>query len=663
MRTSTRFARRQHSLARLYSGWTFPQSKGASDSHACAPFTIKALECPASSLIRSGTVPPDSSQLTRIRHIPALDGLRGLALLGVLMFHANGALAGGYLGVDLFFVLSGYLITSLLFAERRETGRIALSAFWMRRARRLFPALLSLMPVVAIYARYFARADELRTLRAQALAALAYVANWQAIFQHKSYWSLFSAPSPLEHTWSLSIEEQFYVVWPLLVSLLLKRGSARTLLVASLLLAAISMFSMALLFDARDTTRVYLGTDTRMAGMLLGAALATRVAPGHRFSPAATRALDVAGLLAAVALGTAWCVLRGTDAFLYRGGFWLTEVAGLLLITCAISGSRSIVARVLAVRPLTLLGTISYGVYLWHWPVNVFLTTERVHVTGLGLHVLRFSLTFAIAIASYYLLELPIRRRGVPFSRPQYIVPAALALTVLLVVNATHAEGRYAPLAQRRVPSAPSPEQVRFRIAVFGDSTANSLGWGLRNLQQAGLAVELEGKDGCNMLSESACESSHWVERVRELRPDVSLVYLAGAFLHGFQVNRDWHTACRADWDDKLARVLARRLRDLQLEGGRVFAATIPYPVGPYESDPKDRQDFHARVDCINAVVRSAVSALPGVGLIEIGPRLCPGGVCQQDVGAIELVRPDGVHFSIDASRTLVHWVHDELRR
>src|SRR6478609_9428250 len=262
-----------------------------------------------------------------MRHVPALDGLRGIALLGVLLFHANGALAGGYLGVDLFFVLSGFLITSLLLAERRETGRIALGPFWIRRARRLFPALLSLMPVVAIYGRYFARKEELLTVRAQALAALAYVANWQAIFRHQSYWQLFAAPSPLEHTWSLSIEEQFYVVWPLLVSLLLRRRTARTLLGVCLLLSALSMAAMLFFFDPGNTTRAYLGTDTRMTGILFGAALATVISPNQHFAARTVRVLDVGGLFAALGLAVAWTCLRGTDPFLYRGGFWLTELA------------------------------------------------------------------------------------------------------------------------------------------------------------------------------------------------------------------------------------------------------------------------------------------------------------------------------------------------
>ena len=600
----------------------------------------------------------------RLRHVPALDGLRGLALLGVLLFHANGALPGGYLGVDLFFVLSGFLITSLLLAEQRETGRIALGPFWIRRARRLFPALLSLMPVVAIYGRYFARKEELLTVRAQALAALAYVANWQAIFRHQSYWQLFAAPSPLEHTWSLSIEEQFYVIWPLLVSLVLRRYGGRTLLGVCLVLSALSMAAMTSLFDPGNTTRAYLGTDTRMAGILFGAALATLISPNDRFGPRTVRALDAGGLLAVLGLGVAWATLRGTNPFLYRGGFWLTEIGALLLIACGIAGERSLVARALAIPPLTWLGTISYGVYLWHWPVNVFLSTERTHLHGFGLHALRFALTFAIAIVSYRFLEQPIRKHGVPFNRPLYIVPAAVALSVFLIVHATYAEGRSEPLApSAQLPSSGSaPEFVRFRIAVFGDSTANSLGWSLRNLHGQGVAVELMGKDGCNML-EDTCEGSRWVEQVQAIHPNASIVYLAGVFLYGFHVNGEWHTACRPDWDAKLDRVLALRLAALAHEGGLVFTATVPYPVGPYENDSNDRREFHERVDCINAVIRKSVAAVPGVRLLDVGSELCPAGVCQQDVGASEAIRPDGVHFSIDASKGLAHWVYEELRR
>ena len=596
-----------------------------------------------------------------MRHVPALDGLRGLALLGVLFFHANGALPGGYLGVDLFFVLSGYLITSLLLAEQRETGRIALSNFWVRRARRLFPALLSLMPAVAIYARYFARTEELQPLRAQALAALAYVANWQTILAHRSYWQLFAAPSPLEHTWSLSIEEQFYVLWPLLVTYLLKRFSSRALLGVSLVLSALSMAAMFFLFTPENSTRAYLGTDTRMAGILLGAALATLISPSQTFRARTVRWLDGLGALSLLGLGFAWYKLRGGNPFLYHGGFWLTELGALVLIVCAVAGPQSYVARVLALRPLTLLGTISYGVYLWHWPVNVCMTAQRVHVHGLALYALRFAVTFAIAIASYWCLERPIRRNGVPFNRPLLVVPAAILLSVFLVVHATYAgEGRAssAPSTFAQVSAFPE-EDVRYRVLLFGDSTANSLGWGLRSLHEEGVGIELLGKDGCNMLTTSACEAAHWGEQVRKLHPNVSLVYLAGAFLYGFSVQGSWHTACRPDWNAQFKTALSKGLTDLRREPGDVYVSTIPYPLGPYEDEP----EMHERAVCINTLIRKVAGAVPGVRLLDVGNHLCPNGVCQQDIGLKEPIRPDGVHFDIESAHDVSRWVYEQLRR
>ena len=152
----------------------------------------------------------------RMQHQPALDGLRGAAVAGVLLFHA-GHLRGGYLGVDVFFVLSGFLITSLLLAEGARTGTVALGAFWARRARRLLPALLAVLAFVAVYSLVVASAAERTTIRGDGLATLGYFANWRAIFSGTDYWALFRSPSPLEHTWSLAIEEQFYLVWPLLL--------------------------------------------------------------------------------------------------------------------------------------------------------------------------------------------------------------------------------------------------------------------------------------------------------------------------------------------------------------------------------------------------------------------------------------------------------------
>ena len=588
---------------------------------------------------------------TSIRHLPALDGLRGAALLGVLFFHANGALPGGYLGVDLFFVLSGFLITSLLLAEHRDTGRIALSAFWVRRARRLFPALLSLMPAVAIYSRFFAKPGELQGLRADALATLAYVANWRAIFSHKSYWELFAAPSLLEHTWSLAIEEQFYVAWPLVVVLVLRRRTSRSILVLALALTALSMAAMLALFDPAQVSRVYLGTDTRAAGILAGAALAAVLPPNTTFQARTVRVFDLLGTASLLGLGVAWWKLSGENPFLYRGGFWLTEIAVLVLIVCATMGPKSLVARALSIRPLTLVGTISYGVYLWHWPVIVFFTAERVHLSGLWLHVLQFATTFAIAIVSYRLLEQPIRKRGVPFGRPVYMVPAAVAFSVLLVVRATYAR----PLPSTASFSG-SQEPVTFRITLFGDSTANSLGWGIRGARKPGVGVELLGLDGCTMLWDT-CGGPQWAQQAKDLHPDATLVFLGGAFLHGLTVDGGWRKSCHAGWDSKFQSTLERGLGSLKAEEGRLWAVTVPYPLGPY-----DNATYRAEVDCINASIRAAAASIPGVQILDLAERVCPKGVCEREIDGVA-IRPDGVHYSMEGGASVSRWVLEQIQR
>jgi peptidoglycan/LPS O-acetylase OafA/YrhL len=601
-----------------------------------------------------GAIIEPSPSPARIEHVPAIDGLRGVALLGVLAFHANGALRGGYLGVDLFFVLSGYLITRLLLAEHGATGRVALWSFWVRRARRLFPALLALMPAIGLYAHFIATPTELAGIRADAVATLAYVANWHAILSQRSYWELFLAPSPLEHTWSLAIEEQFYLVWPLIVVVVLRRFGARGLFVVALSLAVLSMLAMAALFDPARTMRVYYGTDTRAAAILAGAAFAC-VRPSAPLTGGVTsRLLDVSGVFALAGLAWVWSSIDGRDFLLYRGGFWLAEALSLVLLACAIAPRQGVVARLLSFAPLRALGLVSYGAYLWHWPVNLVLTAERCHVHGLALHALRAAVTLGIAALSYRFLEQPIRRRGLPFGAPRVVVPLAFATACLVVMIGAwpRPPSRIAttpsPALTSKVPAAPVP--VRLRVRVLGDSTGNALGWMLKSVAAPDIEVELRAKDGLNLIF-----ADHIRWNAKDDGVDVTLVGVGGAFLYGIHVRGKWTLACHTRWNSLFEEGLDLHLADLANSKSELWLATAPYPLGPY-----DDQARRTQLDCINRSIRKIALKHPRFRLLDLAEMVCPKGECTREVNGLPL-RADGVHFNIAAAADLGRRVLGEL--
>ncbi len=353
--------------------------------------------------------PPGHS--ARLPYLPALDGLRALAVIAVLIYHAGLRwLPGGFLGVEIFFTISGYLITSLLLSEWRETGRIVLKHFWLRRARRLLPALFAVIILVLAYAVLFLP-DEVAGLRGDAAAAFGYSTNWYLIFSHKSYFETVGRPSMLRHLWSLAVEEQFYVLWPLAFVFAMRRWRERRVLAGVLVVALASAILMGVLYQPdMDPSRVYYGTDTRAAGILIGVALAFVWAPGRSDGLGARLPLSAIGCAALAALLVLCLKISEFDPFLYRGGFGLVALSTAILIAASVHRKGRLLQAALGSAVLRWVGLRSYGIYLWHWPVFM-LTRPQLDTTldGLPLLAVRFALTLILAELSFRLVETPVR--------------------------------------------------------------------------------------------------------------------------------------------------------------------------------------------------------------------------------------------------------------
>jgi len=345
-------------------------------------------------------------------HLRGLDGLRALAVIGVLAFHDD-RLSGGFLGVDLFFALSGFLITTLIIAELDRTDRLDLVGFWGRRLRRLLPAVMVLLVVVVVTLRSIAEPGEWIIARQDAPWAQFYAANWHQIAAGNGYWDAFAAPSVFEHLWSLAIEEQFYLMWPVVVwaAWRWRRRAAVAATTVSLFVA--SSVAMILLFDGGDPTRVYMGTDTRAFSLLAGA-MAALPAVRDRVARLATRTRRSVELVTTILLATllaSWFVIDGSDDWLFRGGLVGHSIIAAL-VAVSVPASNGLLTTLLSVRPLEYVGRLSYALYLWHWPIFVFCSPERMDTDGWRLTLVRSSSTLLFSMASYHLVEQTIRHRA-----------------------------------------------------------------------------------------------------------------------------------------------------------------------------------------------------------------------------------------------------------
>ncbi|MGZ4754860.1 MAG: acyltransferase family protein [Acidimicrobiia bacterium] len=648
---------------------------------------------------------------TAFEYQPALDGIRALAVLAVIAYHDAYVWAkGGFLGVDAFFVLSGFLITTLLVLEWQRAQSIALVAFWGRRVRRLLPALLLVILFVAIYGAIAVPPHELDRLRGDGLAGLFYVANWRFIVAGQSYFDLFTSPSPFRHLWSLAIEEQFYLVWPLVVlgCLRVARGRLRVLVGVCVVGVIGSVFLMSALFDANDPSRAYYGTDSRAHTLLVGCLLALLLLvwkPTSRQARIAVQALGVVGGLGAI---WAWYTVRDVEPGYYGIGSLVYAIAIAAVIAAAVQPGRGLVRSPLSWRPLRWIGTISYGLYLWHWPIDIWLVHWRVGFGGSALNALRLAVTFAFATASYYLVERPIRRgHFLGLRRPtlRWVAPAGI-LTVALTLMISTAGAAKAPTyfgvgvhptvcpqprpdelhaAQRALHSSPpverNPSGHRPRVLLVGDSIACSLWPGLKVVgPKAGLKVDQGAVIACGITGSelvmsavvvppNTSECSNLVhatvqDALKRSRPDVVL-WVSLWERADLKVGGRTLKAGTKAWDRAVTQRLERTLRMLRAHGARVVVASqAPAAPGRFhqiqETDEGVQDASFAR---LNQLLLQLAARHPGaVTYVDLAGKVCPGGPpCPAKVDGMTIRPFDGAHFSPQGAVWAAEWLVPSL--
>jgi peptidoglycan/LPS O-acetylase OafA/YrhL len=653
---------------------------------------------------------------TRLNYLPALDGVRAFAVIAVMMFHGGiPRMDGGFMGVDAFFVLSGFLITSLLIGEWRQTLTIKLGAFWARRARRLLPALLLMLLFVAFFAAVIVPKGTYGALRLDALSTLLYVSNWHFILINSNYFAENSATaSPLLHTWSLAVEEQFYLIWPLVVlGVMHFTRSLKALFVLCVAAAIGSAVWMYVVYDGGlNTNRAYLATDTRSQCLFIGCAIAVglvllaqrgheqgRLAKGDLWRPASNAGLAVCGALGIVgAIGAVsiWLLTTSLSSFPYSGGFFLIGLSVGAVIVAAVAAPRSIVPRFLALAPIRYVGRISYGLYIWHWPLFIWLNHQRVGLYGWQLFVVRAAVTFAVSVASFHLVERPIRMGTfVSQWRAWLVVPAGVGAVIVALIAATTTTPAVAGIpaiglgtnggTTTTSPGAPTFAQP-VRILLMGDSVALTLGLGLSDpsdQNQYGYVLSDKGILGCGVVdgpevdllgahdtTPSACNGSpltpgepevdqpwpyQWLSAMNEVKPNV-VVLLAGR----------WEVADRlyqGQWTNILNPVFAAYVKQQLNRASQVVNATgarMVFLTAPCTNEGEQPdgvpwpEDSPKRLDVYNRLVREVAAEHPTTdSVVDLFAATCPHGRYSTSIHGVAVRRSDGVHFTIAGGQYL----------
>jgi len=621
-----------------------------------------------------------------IAYSPALDGVRAICLTGVLLFHAPFSwMGGGFLGVSTFFTLSGYLITTLLIREATSSGTIGLRAFWDRRMRRLGPALWLGVTGVLLSGPYWLRADVRERLLPDALSTLLYVSNWRFQSPQYAYERLFAAPSPLQHSWSLSIEAQYYLVFPVLLALSFRLG-LRALQVGGVLLAALAVSLTAAVVDPTDSAtinHVYYGTLPRLAEPLMGGVLALALATPRGAALVDKRAqrghlLALTGFLVAAAMGALWSQTEVSSAWLYRGGFAFHALLSAIVIGITVGPSTAF-TRLLSLPPLPWLGRLSYGAYVYHWPIFVGLSPERTGLDAIPLFGLRVAATVGCAWLSYRFVEQPVRKRRVlanfpRIARASLLLPAWVAATISWQHFAEQRRLEHVRTSVAEI-AARVPIDPRLRVGSFGDSTAFLLAQPLEQWLAGVGFQQHKGRCalGCSFVSYG--EIFHWNRWTREPRycgerlsawqqrlhsVDLDLVIVTVGPWDVLTRRRLPHSTPRAFGDPIFDETFASTLDEAMAmfrDAGTAVIWIAPPPVrfGAEHWPDADRlaeANDPKRMARLRQLVREAAERWPAtLRVVDLNAYLeerTGGNVFDPEL------RPDGVHFTASAMTDIV---------
>jgi peptidoglycan/LPS O-acetylase OafA/YrhL len=647
-----------------------------------APQTRAAGPTPA----RASADPPASSR----RHITALDGMRGIAVLLVMLFHFKlGPFRGGFVGVTVFFTLSGFLICSRTLSEVGRSGRFAVADFFERRVRRLAPAAIACILGVVVLTSIVGTHEQHASVGGDAIAALANVANWRFLVHGTSYADLFAAPSPLNHFWSLAIEEQFYLVFPVVVWLALKLPRRVRVPAIALIVSAALEWSAHEASVAGNFNRFYYGTDARMTELLVGVIAALALSYWHVSVPRPPWpqrlgvAIVAAGGLATVFFGA--ITFQNGGSTYQHGGAFVIALATAALIIGGLEGSNG-VARMCSIKPLVYVGKISYGAYLYHWPIFALSGKHWGPLHGTWLGLAQLSASLLLAAVSFRYLEAPFQRRRFAKTRRSMlrgwstaIAGAAVVTVALMVFNPARGPAAFAgagtgmqiPAAVKVKPGAvvarTNAADRPLRVLVTGDSTSeveanalvsyqnsHPLALQVLNLSLPGCPItpadqirNYSGETGQNV---SLCGGwrKTFPAQIAKFKPDVSLVFLS-------VMEEADQRAAGGDWDNLLDPAYRAHqesefdafISTLSATGARVAWADAPY----FKFQGLDLpwlSDDPQRTDVLNGMYRDLVARHPNVRLLDYASHLNkPGNFVDTQV------RPDGIHMTPFAAAVL----------